>query len=133
MKIEGSRSASASASVSQRNGSADPDPHQNVMDPQHWLPPPVPPCRGRYLGGGGKGGAATDLLQLVGEALLAGELVLLQGEQQLLVVLHRVPAQQQQFSEFKGPVLRDEERTETSCIRYALVANSTHSVILFLN
>ncbi len=29
-KIEGSRS------ISQRHGSADPDPHQNVMDPQHW-------------------------------------------------------------------------------------------------
>ncbi len=22
---------------SQRHGSADPDPHQNVMDPEHWL------------------------------------------------------------------------------------------------
>ena len=33
MKIEGS------GSVSQRHGSADldPDPHQNVMDPEHWL------------------------------------------------------------------------------------------------
>jgi hypothetical protein len=32
---------SASGSISQRHGSADPypdpDPHQNVMDPQHWL------------------------------------------------------------------------------------------------
>jgi hypothetical protein len=28
IKIEGS--------ISQRHGSADPDPHQNVMDPQHW-------------------------------------------------------------------------------------------------
>ncbi len=26
-----------SGSFSQRYGSADPDPHQNVMDPQHWL------------------------------------------------------------------------------------------------
>ncbi len=26
-----------SGSISQRHGSADPDPHQNVMDPQHWL------------------------------------------------------------------------------------------------
>jgi hypothetical protein len=34
MKIEGS--ASGSGSISQRHGSADPDPHQNVMDPQHW-------------------------------------------------------------------------------------------------
>jgi hypothetical protein len=30
MKIAGS------GSISQRHGSADPDPHQNVMDPQHW-------------------------------------------------------------------------------------------------
>ncbi len=39
MKIEGSGSASGSASgsgsISQRHGSADPDPHQNVMDPEH--------------------------------------------------------------------------------------------------
>jgi hypothetical protein len=37
MKIEGSRSASGSGAISQRHGSADPDPdpHQNVMDPQH--------------------------------------------------------------------------------------------------
>jgi hypothetical protein len=88
------REGSGSGSISQRNGFADPDPHQNVMDPQHWLPPPVTPCRGRYWGGGG---AAADLLQLIGEALLAGELVLLQGEQQLLVVLHRVPTQRTSF------------------------------------
>ncbi len=31
----GAGSASASGSISQRNGSADPDPHQNVMDSQH--------------------------------------------------------------------------------------------------
>ncbi len=35
------RSRSASGSISQRHGSANPnphpDPHQNVMDPQHWL------------------------------------------------------------------------------------------------
>jgi hypothetical protein len=32
-------SGSASGSISQRHGSADPDPHQNdVMDPQHCLP-----------------------------------------------------------------------------------------------
>jgi hypothetical protein len=39
MKIAGS--GSASGSISQRHGSADPDPdpHQNVMDPQHWLAP----------------------------------------------------------------------------------------------
>ncbi len=37
-KIAGSGSASRSGSISQRHGSADsdPDPHQNVMDPQHW-------------------------------------------------------------------------------------------------
>jgi hypothetical protein len=28
---------SGSGSISQRHGSADPDPHQNVMDPQHWI------------------------------------------------------------------------------------------------
>jgi hypothetical protein len=35
MKIEGT----GSGLISQRHGSADPDPdpHQNVMDPQHWL------------------------------------------------------------------------------------------------
>jgi hypothetical protein len=31
MKIAGS------GSISQRYGSADPDPYQNFMDPQHWL------------------------------------------------------------------------------------------------
>jgi hypothetical protein len=31
MKIEGS----GSGSICQRHGSVDPDPHQNVMDPQH--------------------------------------------------------------------------------------------------
>jgi hypothetical protein len=35
MKIEGS--GSASGSISQRHGSADPDPHQNVMDPQYCM------------------------------------------------------------------------------------------------
>ncbi len=35
MKIEGSASGSESGSISQRHGSADPDPHQNVMDPEH--------------------------------------------------------------------------------------------------
>jgi hypothetical protein len=33
IKIE--RSGSASGSISQMHGSVDPDPHQNVMDPQH--------------------------------------------------------------------------------------------------
>jgi hypothetical protein len=33
MKTEGSGSASGSGSISQRHGSADPDPYQNVIDP----------------------------------------------------------------------------------------------------
>jgi hypothetical protein len=37
MKIEGSVSATGSGSISQRHRSADPDPHQNVMDPQHCV------------------------------------------------------------------------------------------------
>jgi hypothetical protein len=28
-----------SGSISQRHGCADPDPHQNVMDPEDWLKP----------------------------------------------------------------------------------------------
>jgi hypothetical protein len=32
----GIASGSESGSISQRHGSADPDPHKNVMDPQHW-------------------------------------------------------------------------------------------------
>jgi hypothetical protein len=32
-----SGSESESGSISQRHGSADPDPHQNVMDPEHWF------------------------------------------------------------------------------------------------
>ncbi len=28
---------SGSGSISQRHGSEDPDPHQNVMDPEHWF------------------------------------------------------------------------------------------------
>jgi hypothetical protein len=39
MKIEGSGSASGSGSISQRHGYADPDPHQNVMDPEHCAKP----------------------------------------------------------------------------------------------
>ena len=35
-----------------------------------------------------------NLLELVGEPLLARELVLLQGEDQLLVVLHSIPEDQ---------------------------------------
>ena len=35
-----------------------------------------------------------DLFKLVGKPLLAGELVLLQGEDQLLVVLHSIPGDQ---------------------------------------
>ncbi len=30
------RSGFESGSISQRHGSADPDPHPNVMDPEHW-------------------------------------------------------------------------------------------------
>jgi hypothetical protein len=44
-KIAGSGSESGSGSISQRHGSEDPDPPQNVMDPQHWflgLPDPHP-------------------------------------------------------------------------------------------
>jgi hypothetical protein len=37
MKIEGSGSTSGSGSISQRHGSVDPDPQQNVMDPQQWM------------------------------------------------------------------------------------------------
>jgi hypothetical protein len=33
----GSESGSESESISQRHGTADPDPHQNVMDPEHWF------------------------------------------------------------------------------------------------
>jgi hypothetical protein len=42
MKIEGSGSISR-----QRHGSADPDPHQNVMDPEHWfqVEPEAPPTQ----------------------------------------------------------------------------------------
>ncbi len=35
-----------SGSISKRHGSADPDPHQNVMDPQHWFyVPGMTSCR----------------------------------------------------------------------------------------
>jgi hypothetical protein len=33
----GSGVGSGSGSISQRYGSKDPDPHQNVTDPQHWF------------------------------------------------------------------------------------------------
>jgi hypothetical protein len=36
MKIPGFGAEFGSESVSQRYGSADPDPYQNVTDPQHW-------------------------------------------------------------------------------------------------
>jgi hypothetical protein len=36
-KKAGSGSESGSGFISQRNGSADPDPHQNVLDPEHCL------------------------------------------------------------------------------------------------
>ena len=38
----------------------------------------------------------VDLLELVGEPLLARELVLLQGEDQLLVVLHSIPEEDEE-------------------------------------
>jgi hypothetical protein len=41
IKGSGSESASESGSISQRHGSADPDPNQNVMDPQDWWQVPV--------------------------------------------------------------------------------------------
>jgi hypothetical protein len=37
MKIGGS--GSESGSIRQRHGTGDPDPHQNVTDPQYWLNP----------------------------------------------------------------------------------------------
>jgi hypothetical protein len=37
MKIAGSGFATGSGSISQRNGPADPDPHQNVINPEHCL------------------------------------------------------------------------------------------------
>jgi hypothetical protein len=36
-KVISTKTFSESGSISQRQGSADPDPHQNVMDPQHFL------------------------------------------------------------------------------------------------
>ena len=41
MNLEGS----GSGSISQRHGSADPDPHQNVMDPEHWFLGKLPEYR----------------------------------------------------------------------------------------
>jgi hypothetical protein len=35
----GSGSEAGSGSISQRYGSGDPDPQQNVTDPKHWLRP----------------------------------------------------------------------------------------------
>jgi hypothetical protein len=49
MKIEGS----GSGSTSQRHGSPDPDPHQNVMDPEHCPEGLLP---GPEDGGGGHHG-----------------------------------------------------------------------------
>jgi hypothetical protein len=50
MKIAGS------GSISQRHGSADPDPHQNVMDPEHWPVVLVIDERERRKRGAGQGG-----------------------------------------------------------------------------
>jgi hypothetical protein len=70
-KIAGS--GSESGSISQRHGSADPDSHQNVMDPEHCLSLPA------YQAG------PLDLLQgvQVGDLLVVDELVLLLGQLQL--------------------------------------------------
>jgi hypothetical protein len=48
-KKEGS--GSESGSIGQRHGSADPepDPHQNVMDPQHCLPQPYHVLQGGII------------------------------------------------------------------------------------
>jgi hypothetical protein len=37
MRDGSSWQCSGSGSIGQRHGSADPDPHQNVMDPEHWF------------------------------------------------------------------------------------------------
>jgi hypothetical protein len=47
-KIAGSGVAPGSGSISQRHGSPDPDPHQNVMDPEHSLPLTVPYAQGQH-------------------------------------------------------------------------------------
>jgi hypothetical protein len=41
-KTAGSGSASGSGSICQGHESADPDPHQNVIDPKHWLADTIP-------------------------------------------------------------------------------------------
>lgn len=46
----------------------------------------------------------VDLLELVGQPLLAAELVLLQGEDQLLVVLHSVTEKRKHFIIFSSKV-----------------------------
>jgi hypothetical protein len=54
----GSRSGAGSGtgSISQRYGSRDPDPHQNVTDPQHcWQRPHTPQTQGSGCQGTGKG------------------------------------------------------------------------------
>ncbi len=38
MKIAGSGAGSGFGSIGNKHGSADPDPYQNVTDPQHCLP-----------------------------------------------------------------------------------------------
>jgi hypothetical protein len=40
--MSGTTSRSASGSVSQRCGSEDPDPYQNVTDPEYWVADPDP-------------------------------------------------------------------------------------------
>jgi hypothetical protein len=62
MKIAGS----GSGFISQRHGSADPDRHQNVMDPQHWVKrcAVIPPILSKLVG-------ASLLTIVVGEILTA--------------------------------------------------------------
>jgi hypothetical protein len=50
-----------SGSISQRHGTADPDPYQNVMDPQHclWLMDPDPEPGGKKTCGSGGSESGT--------------------------------------------------------------------------
>ncbi len=67
MKIEGS--GSGSRSISQRHGSADPDPHQNVMDPEHCMGPESEGGQPRLLPEGCQGKRP----RVLGSSLLGAE------------------------------------------------------------
>jgi hypothetical protein len=61
------KAGSVSGSTSQRHGSADPDPDQNVMEPQHWFGriqkgsvAPVPDSQSRF---GSKKAKTTPKMQ----------------------------------------------------------------------